>query len=268
MEIKKIDDPDQIEGLIEVVKSAWGFENPGNLVKDVIAAMRYHGGIILGAYEDSKMVGMHFSFPGYKNGKLYLYSHMTGVVEDHKYSGLGHQLKMAQKTWALDNGYDLIAWTFDPLMSLNANFNIHKLGTVSRTYLNNFYGKMSDSLNFGFPTDRLVAEWWIAMEKDVEYGDYAFVNDISMTDGVQKFVPLEHVYGNELALRIPLNYVEVKKKNRDFAMEWRMETRNIFRDLFGRGYMIVDFLKDEKSGYYVLKKDVEYPYQNYKNIFI
>ena len=207
MDVRKIDDPDQIEGLIEVVKSAWGFENPGSLVKDVIAAMRFHGGIILGAYEDSRMVGMHFSFPGYKNGKLYLYSHMTGVTQDHKYSGVGYQLKLEQKKWALENGYDLVAWTFDPLMSLNANFNIHKIGAVSRTYLNNFYGKMSDSLNIGFPTDRLVAEWWIATEKTAVASDYSFVNDIIIEDGIQKFLLLENVCEKALEISEPYQYV-------------------------------------------------------------
>ncbi|EQD59237.1 chorismate synthase, partial [mine drainage metagenome] len=50
--------------------------------KDTINAMRFHGGLVCAAYDGEEMVGMQFSFPGFRRGKTYLYSHMTGIIEE------------------------------------------------------------------------------------------------------------------------------------------------------------------------------------------
>ena len=127
-EIKRITDADEIKKILPVISSAWGMPDLSAALKDTINAMRFHGGLVLAAYSGSKIIGMQFSFPGYRRGKVYLYSHMTGVSEDNKYSGVGRMLKLYQKEWALDHSFDLIAWTFDPVRSLNAYFNLVNSG--------------------------------------------------------------------------------------------------------------------------------------------
>ena len=44
--------------------------------------------------------------------------------------GAGYMMKMKQKELALAYGYRMIAWTFDPVMSLNGYFNMRP-GTVT-----------------------------------------------------------------------------------------------------------------------------------------
>ena len=85
--IDKISDPDEIRKILPVISSAWGMPNLAAAFKDTINAMRFHGGLVAAAYDGDEMVGMQFSFPGHRRGKTYLYSHMTGIVENKKYSG-------------------------------------------------------------------------------------------------------------------------------------------------------------------------------------
>jgi Uncharacterized conserved protein len=206
MELDVVTDPDEIKKVIPVIKSAWGMQNMDQLVKDILCSFRFHGGLVLIARDNEEILGMQYSYPGFKKGKVYLYSHMTGVVENRKYSGIGRALKMEQKKWAMDHGFDLIAWTYDPLMCLNANFNTHILGTVSRTYLRNFYGEMEDPLNSGVPTDRFVTEWHITQQKnhpsektqEILWVDAASINYEDLPALVT--VP------------VPENYIALKKK--------------------------------------------------------
>ncbi len=261
MEINVISDPDEINEIIPVIRSAWGMEHMEQLIKDIVASMRFHGGLVLLAREGGKVVGMHYSFPGYRNGRVYLYSHMTGVVHDLKYSGVGRAMKMAQREWANSNGYNLVAWTYDPLMALNANFNFNKLGVFSRSYLRNFYGEMDDSLNFGLPTDRFVAEWWNEYQKPKLTDPKVFVNERSELYSYS-FKDSEKVLG----VYIPKDFVSVKKDDRDLAYKIRMSTRDIFEHLFSEGYSAVGF--NRENSYYTFHKEPKMEEKFGRNIFL
>lgn len=267
MEIQKIENPDQIGDIIPVIESAWGMDSMDSLVKDVVSAMRYHGGLVLGAYEGNEMIGMQYSFPGYKNGRVYLYSHMTGVKNDKKYSGIGFQLKTRQKEWAVNNGFELIAWTFDPLMSLNANFNIHKLGAISRTYLPDFYGRMDDSLNNGLATDRFVAEWWIKRDKTVNHRDLEFINEIENSNGIEKCGTVFDPKSDDIAFRVPRDFLKTKREDKEAAKDWRGKSRVTFAKLFSQGYVVMDFNKENGNNFYILQKKPEFLSDERSSIF-
>jgi predicted GNAT superfamily acetyltransferase len=53
----------------------------------------------------------------------------------------------------------VVAWTYDPLIRRNAYFNLVKLGARPVEYLRNFYGVMTDAINNGTETDRMLAHW-------------------------------------------------------------------------------------------------------------
>lgn len=260
MDINVVSDPDEISEIIPVIKSAWGMEKMDQLVKDIVASMRFHGGLVLLARESGNVVGMHYSFPGYRNGRVYLYSHMTGVIQDLKYSGVGKALKLAQRDWASSHGYNLVAWTYDPLMALNANFNFNKLGVFSRTYLRNFYGQMEDSLNFGMPTDRFVAEWWNGYIKPRLPVPGSFAND-----SAELFASHPDVDSPSIGVYIPGDFVSIKKSDPDLALKIRMGLRETFENLFAKGYNAVGFNREE--AYYTFVKDEKIVANYGKNIF-
>lgn len=247
MEIEVVEDPNELREVLPVVKSAWGMQSPDQLVKDTLTAMKFHGGVVLLAKDSGKTIGISFSFPGFKNGQVYLYSHMTGVLEDKKYSGTGFQLKKVQEKWAIENGYKLIVWTFDPLMALNAYFNIHKIGAVARKYLRNFYGNMEDSLNFGLPTDRFVAERWLNLER-IEPGQPEYLIDPLTVDAEN--IP---VSGDILGVNIPVDFVLLKRKSPSSAALFRKNSASVFETLFSAGFVVLDF--NRRESFYVLSRE-------------
>ena len=131
----------------------------------LMVAVPRNGGLLLGAFDGDDLVGYVFGFPGITaGGKLKHCSHMMGVAPGCQVRGIGYQLKLAQREHLLARGCDLVTWTYDPLASRNAYLNLAKLGVVCRTYLQDYYGPMTDGLNAGLPADRLQVDWWIGSE--------------------------------------------------------------------------------------------------------
>ncbi|KPV46772.1 MULTISPECIES: hypothetical protein [Acidiplasma] len=258
MEIEKIQDPSEISAFMDVIKSAWNTDSALNGFKDTIHSMAYHGGFVLAAYDNSEIVGISFSYPGYRHGKTYLYSHMTGVISDKKYSGVGYMLKKKQMELAREYGYDLIAWTFDPMMSLNAYFNINKLGAFSRTYIDNFYGEMHDGINAGLPTDRLVAEWYINDDYDRSYDNVQYINFIDASQFIVSF-NLNNL-GSTIGLKIFPDFISLKNYDIKKALEIKLQYRDILKRLFNSGYVIINFEKLTSS--YILKKNYKLKQEN------
>lgn len=117
------------------------------------------GGQVIGAFQDTKLVGFTLAIAGWRDRKPFLHSHMTAVLSEYWGRGIGRRLKQFQRQDALDRGIALVEWTFDPLITKNAYFNFMRLGAVARRYLPNAYGITTSPLHAGLPTDRLVAEW-------------------------------------------------------------------------------------------------------------
>jgi len=255
--ISEIGEPEKIKDIFPVIESAWGAESAESFLGDIIRAVSFHGGLVLGAYEEGELVGFLFSLIGKKGSLYYLYSHMTGIKEEMKGKGVGFLLKQAQKEWALNNSFDLIVWTFDPLMSLNAGFNIRKLGAISRTYVRNFYGMMQDTLNRGVESDRFIAEWWThssAVPKSFRIDTAAVVNHTSPSHAGRKIEEVTFPEAEELLVEIPHNFASMKREDSVLATEWRMKTRAIFEKLFISGYAAVSFTTSGERSYYLLSK--------------
>ena len=263
VKIREVPAPEGMKDIFPVAQSAWGMEKPESFIADMLNALQYHGGLVLGAYEGEKMVGFQYAFIAKKAGIFYLYSHMTGVLEEKKYTGIGYELKKAQRRWAIDNGFKLVSWTFDPLMALNAGFNVRKLGVIVRAYLPDFYGIMTDRLNMGVKTDRFVAEWWVDAERKAEEFDPSTVPAVNATeeteDGIRKITGVSGAEGRVVAVEIPHSFLEVKKLDPEAAADWRLRTREIFTGLFARGYTVVSFGVHNRRCYYLLRSGYGHP---------
>jgi predicted GNAT superfamily acetyltransferase len=165
--IASLSGQDQFERCVELQIAVWGYSD-GDLVPRRMFLLAQHiGGQVLGAFVrepgevDETIVGFALAWPGYRNGKPYLHSHMLAVLPEHRNLGLGRKLKLAQRDDAIARGIELMEWTYDPLEIKNAHLNIARLGAISRRYETNFYGSSSSPLQGGLPTDRLYAEWWL-----------------------------------------------------------------------------------------------------------
>src|SRR5271166_6528955 len=159
---------EEFEEMVELEIQVWGF-----VERDVVPSQMYVvaskvGGQVLGAFVGEKMAGFILAYPGIRDGRPYLHSHMAAVLPEFRDLGIGRPLKLAQREDALARGIPLIEWTFDPLQTKNAHFNICRLGAIARRYLTDVYGSTSSPLHGGLPTDRLVAEWHLESERVVD----------------------------------------------------------------------------------------------------
>lgn len=152
---------DEYRQVVDLERAVWGYTDMNDVVTvPVFIITMKRGGILVGAFDEAdRMVGFVFSLVGLKHGRPMHWSHMLGVLPEYRSSGLGRQLKLAQRERALAANVDLIEWTFDPMQALNAHLNFTRLGVVSDEYARNVYGESTSSLHRGTPTDRLIVQW-------------------------------------------------------------------------------------------------------------
>lgn len=146
--------------LIEALqKSVWQFEDREIIPRNELITIRRNGGVVLCAWDGPKMVGFVFGFVGLESRRVIHASRMLAVLDSYRNHGLGWRLKQAQRRACLAQRIGLMSWTFDPLQSRNAHFNIAKLGGAARDYFVDLYGTSTSILNRGVPTDRLLLRW-------------------------------------------------------------------------------------------------------------
>jgi predicted GNAT superfamily acetyltransferase len=266
---------DEFRQVMDLEAQVWGFTDLNDMVTvPVFTITVKRGAILIGAYDQAdRMVGFVYSIVGMKPGQVLQWSHMLGVLPEYRNSGLGRALKLAQRDRALAQGYELIEWTYDPLQAMNAHLNFTKLGVVAEEYHRNVYGESTSVLHKGTPTDRLVAQWWIAkphVARRVTPGELIPVTTheiadaapINTTHPAQAWLANSDIYlardDRRLTLEIPMGFTDMQREAPALALEWRMQTREIFETYFKRGYRVVDFYLDRphhRGRYLLAKKD-------------
>lgn len=127
----------------------------------LLVALAKNGGLVLGAYADGELSGFSYGFLAQDAGsdQLHHYSQMTCVSREMQGTGVGRQLKYAQRDAALAQGLTRMRWTFDPVRTANAHFNFDVLGATGRWFTANMYGVEESGRDPGRPTDRIIVEW-------------------------------------------------------------------------------------------------------------
>lgn len=234
---------------------AWGFTDGIDVIPltNLITAQKW-GGLVLGAFDDDdELHGFCYGFLGRdpSDDRLVHCSHMLAVEERARNAGLGAQLKWAQRDHVREEGIDVIAWTYDPLESVNACLNFAKLGGLSNDYEVNLYGETTSKLHAGTPTDRLTLKWMIesprvAQRAEGRRGAIATslaAGDIDapwalQADGWGPGDPALGVDAHRVRCRIPVSVQQVKDHDRGAAVAWREATRAVFTGYFARGYFV------------------------------
>ncbi len=241
---------------------AWGLLLEREVVPvHILRPLADRGGLVMNAYDKARRpIGTNISFLGMHNGKLILYSHMTGVVPEYQSKGVGLLLKFKQREYALERGFDLVCWTYDPMQSLNNWFNLNKLGAVSRTYYLNYYGDMPDKLNRGLESDRFLAEWWVKSPRvdsrmkmrttqTESIQGLRIVNQTAIRDGIRPPAGKLKLAATEEALliEVPYSYAQVREVDPAILQAWRMETRQLYSHYFSLGYFATAALIDKRG---------------------
>jgi predicted GNAT superfamily acetyltransferase len=228
--IRKCTDIDEFNACVSLQKEVWKFEDAELVPLRMFIVADKVGGQIIGAFEGETLVGYVFSVPGTRAGHSYLHSHMLAVRESYRNRGLGRVLKLAQREDAIQRGFELIEWTFDPLEIKNAWLNLMKLGAIARRYYVNHYGYTSSVLHQGLPTDRLLAEWWLKSRRVLDLLDYS--KETAFQPAQKITVPAEIYRWRASAADLP-KAAEVQKRNREE-----------FLQAFSQGLAVLGFERD------------------------
>jgi predicted GNAT superfamily acetyltransferase len=257
-ELKELDD---LRALEKLFAGIWGRPGESPIVSDVLMALAHSGNYVVGAHEDGRLVG---GLVGWLGGSppdhLLLHSHILGVVGEGR--GLGFDLKQHQRTWCLDRGVKLMEWTFDPLVRRNAYFNFNKLGAEANEYLVNFYGEMTDGINAGEESDRILVRWRLA-SRGAQEAAAGRPHDPSADDlqrwKIDSLLALgpdgEPVPGSSKArvvvCQTPEDIVALRRSDPHLARAWRMAMRNALSSAFEAGYAVTGVTR---SGWYILER--------------
>ncbi|MGQ9671646.1 MAG: hypothetical protein ACUVV5_00760 [Candidatus Aminicenantales bacterium] len=243
--------------------------------------------------DPAHFVGFSYGFVGLKDknlgfrnvDNLQFYSQYTGVKAEFRRYGLGVKIKEFQREKVLDLfGISTITCTYDPLTGVNAWRNIHYFGMEVVEYRVSTYGEYGGLLNrLDIPSDRFFMTWdlkqpirprefdampLLAEERCLVRFEERTVQGRSGPVGLEVAtgIELERMGLAEEFLFVPIPrdfYLMLRETDvedssvRRIPLEWRLQTRRVFQELFGRGYRVIDFFSPAvhpRKNYYVLQK--------------
>lgn len=231
----------KIEALFSVV---WGLplsEPP--IPAELLRSISHAGCNVTAAYDsDGTLTGAAVAIVSPRNTSMY--SLIAGVMPGTADRGVGFALKLHQRAWALARDIPTMTWTFDPLVSRNARFNLTKLGAHAREYEQDFYGPMHGLINANDDSDRLIAVWPLADQRAIDCGEGrpeqpelpVFTPDSVRGIGPDGDPAVIHVDGLRWC-RVPEDIVALRAANPELAAAWRRSIRSVFTDLFAAGYI-------------------------------
>ena len=233
--ISAVTDVAELQSLSELFSAVWGTRHEASpMPTEILVALARAGNYVTAVYDAEELVGGGVAFVN-PDGRS-LHSHIAAVAPGQGDRGLGLALKQHQRRWALDRGIERIIWTFDPLQSRNARFNLVKLGAEVRTYERDYYGPLRDAVNLGEPSDRLVAMWELdawpvdrdALEPPTDFAD------VDGEPGPDGAVGIRKVDGVTW-VRIPKDIGAIRTSDPTLATAWREFARATIGDSLDAG---------------------------------
>lgn len=253
IELRDLQGIQEMAAAEELQKIVWESEKDYDN-KDILLAIQHAGGLVGGAFiPGKKLIGFVFAFPTIQPHVFH--SHRLAVLPEWRNRHLGERLKWYQRDWCLIRGVEVIQWTYDPLRTVNADLNIHRLGATSNTYYEEYYGEM-DGINAGAPSDRILVDWHIKSQRVLdriqtpprqeERPEAAVANPSRDNLPDEEILSLKSPV---VRINIPDNFSTLLVNNRDLALKWRLHTRHLLKSYFSQGYHITDFTRWDGPAY-------------------
>jgi predicted GNAT superfamily acetyltransferase len=253
----------EFEAVYRLFDAIWR-PDPANppVTAEFMRALTKAGNYVAGAYDGDDLIGASVGFFGPPEHRE-LHSHIAGVAAAALGRNVGFALKLHQRAWALHRGVTAVTWTFDPLISRNAYFNVAKLGALPVEYLPNFYGGMHDGINAGDDTDRLLVRWDLAAPhvRDACAGraartDQARLRAAGAVVGLDRSgdgAPVAgRTDGGTVLVAVPPDAGALRATDPDLARRWRIAVRDVLRPLLAAGAKVTGF---DRTGWYVVTRE-------------
>jgi predicted GNAT superfamily acetyltransferase len=252
LRIEVADQPEAMASARAVFDEVWpgeGTQVTSNLLRALVHAGGYCSVVL---DDDDRVVGAALGFPSRDSslpGGVYLHSHMAAVVDGLRDRGIGAAIKQHQRAWAREQGIPVVSWTFDPLVRRNAHFNVNRLGVEVRAYHPDFYGVMTDAINAGDRTDRLVAWWVVDSERAhaAAQADLVIPDHDSMLQSARDLIGLDGgvprladppAPGETVLVSLPDDVVSLRQADPALGLQWRLAVREALTTSFESGLRV------------------------------
>jgi predicted GNAT superfamily acetyltransferase len=213
---------------------------------------RSAGGFVLGAFDGGRLVGFVLNQVAVRKSpetgaeENIGYSHMMAVAQEYQNRGVGARLKWAQRARVLAEGRRFIRWTWDPMQSRNAHFNLNRLGVVVRGYAVNYYGTDYSTVTgtfgeqLGLDSDRLVAEWEL---------------DSPRVEAFARGETPEPLGEPVTSVAIPANWGALVREDADAARAELLRVRAEFQTALASGLVCAGFERDSSRPRYLFFRE-------------
>jgi predicted GNAT superfamily acetyltransferase len=260
--VRSLTDLADLAAVVELFADVWGRSANPPVSLEMLRALTKAGNYVGGAMEHGRLVGACVGF-FHAPSEGALHSHIAGVAPGSTGRNIGFALKLHQRAWAMGRGVEEIAWTFDPLVSRNAWFNVVKLAAQPTEYLTNFYGAMVDDLNGFDDTDRLLVRWRLrdpavaaACAGRVRSADVAretALGAVVVLDSDASGHPVRTPGDAPVALvRVPPEVERLRVSDPERAALWRTAVREVLGEMLQAGGRVEGF---DRTGWYVVRRD-------------
>ena len=264
--VREVTELVELQDVVRLFSAIWGRDANPPMTVELLRAFTKAGNYVGGAFDETsegvRMVGACVGF-FHAPAEDALHSHIAGVEPGLNGRHVGFALKLHQRAWALRRGVSEIAWTFDPLVSRNAYFNVVKLGAHPDEYLPNFYGTMLDSINGDDDSDRLLVRWRLRSPQVVaacsgRHTPAAVTDELAAGATVGLSVS-DHgepepgdLGGATVLVAVPRDIGALRSDDPELAARWRVAVREALGPLLSNGGRIDGF---DRSGWYVVRRD-------------
>src|SRR5258708_3424665 len=261
--IHELEDIEDLRRLADLFAVVWGRPGEPPINSDILKALAHSGNYVSGGYVDNTLVGGLVGwFGGVPPHELHMHSHILGVLGGSDARGVGFELKQHQRRWCLAREVTVMEWTTDPLVRRNAYFNLTKLGAHAPEYLVNVYGAMTDEINAGEESDRLLIRWRLdsasvkaaasghVPEPDVD--ELMRVGaEVGLSVGDSGHPVATTSFARVLLCQVPDDIVALRRSDPALARAVRMAQRTRFTAACAGGCQLTGA---SRSGWYVLEK--------------
>ena len=241
----------QLDDATAVMVATWGaFQLPP---REMMTALAHSGNAPLGAYDGDRLVGFVLGWAGVDDDGLHVHSHMLAALPEQRHRGVGYALKLGQRAQALDRDIHVARWTFDPLVARNAWFNLGKLGAVADDFGRAFYGDMTDEINAGDRSDRLVVRWDLDPDPAPQIWPEGLPTVLAAAIGSGDPEPTAGAAptAEGAVIEVPREHPDLRQRNPTLASRWRDATAEAFEACFRIGLIVRAFDK-ARSAYALL----------------
>jgi predicted GNAT superfamily acetyltransferase len=222
VELRPLTSLEDAEDILRVMIATWGEHQL--IPREMIRALGDSANPPYGAFAEDGMIGYVLGWlAADERDGVIVHSHMLATVPERRERGVGYALKLAQRAQALDLGIDVVRWTFDPAIARNAWFNLGKLGAVADRFHRNFYGEMTDIVNRGERSDRLVVRWDLRTRRDeipIDGAPAILEPDGTDPGAGPRTRPLPTGSG-PLLVRVPRDHPQMRVDDPGLARAWR-----------------------------------------------